>query len=510
MHYAILIILIIVILAFQVTCYVNVRRQIGKFFGIFPGEEKKYNIKIVHTDSENRINDSRLQTEANDGISQIEVEDASPVMEKILTALNIYLKKNHGAASDFNLMKDVVERYCDAEEESISTQQPIPLYLGLMGTMLGIIVGIAAISWTGDFSNDLMKNIGDLMKCVAVAMAASLVGVLCTTLIAWYSKSAVAKVEADKNRFYSWMQTELLPVLSGDAVNALYMMQQNLMSFNQTFKSNISNLDDVLQKISDTSREQVALVNLVKDIDIKQVAQANIRVLKELKDCVAEIQVFNQYMQNVSSYLNAVNALNSSLNAHLDRTAAIERMGNFFESEIAQVSAREQYINQVVANVDDTLKKTFESLSESTRMSVSELKVKSVTEFDEISGLLQKQMDAFREALGRQQQEMSAALLHRNEEFAACLDSQQKAVSEKNIDLDRIMEKISMIADVKDVLQKIADKMEERQPVQIPVSQDTSVEKLPRYVTVTSILLGLAMLLATFTCIWCLFEMWMI
>ena len=37
-------------------------------------------------------------------------------------------------------MKDVVERYCDADEEEITTQQPIPLYLGLMGTMVGIII----------------------------------------------------------------------------------------------------------------------------------------------------------------------------------------------------------------------------------------------------------------------------------------------------------------------------------------------------------------------------------
>ena len=101
-------------------------------------------------------------------------------------------------------MKDVVERYCDAEEEEITTQQPIPLYLGLMGTMVGIIVGIGAIAISGGLAGDsLMNHISELMTCVAIAMAASFTGVLCTTLIAWKSKDAVSKVQADKNRFYS-------------------------------------------------------------------------------------------------------------------------------------------------------------------------------------------------------------------------------------------------------------------------------------------------------------------
>lgn len=50
-------------------------------------------------------------------------------------------------------MKDVVERYCDAEEEEINIQQPIPLYLGLMGTMVGIIVGIGFIAVSGGLSS---------------------------------------------------------------------------------------------------------------------------------------------------------------------------------------------------------------------------------------------------------------------------------------------------------------------------------------------------------------------
>ena len=87
-------------------------------------------------------------------VSQVHIEDASPTLLEVEHSLNMYLQKNKGAASDFHIMKDVVERYCDADEEEITTQQPIPLYLGLMGTMVGIIVGIVYIAATKGFSVD--------------------------------------------------------------------------------------------------------------------------------------------------------------------------------------------------------------------------------------------------------------------------------------------------------------------------------------------------------------------
>ena len=288
MHYFIVIALIILIIGLQVKSYLNTKSKINSFNSIFPSYDSDYRIKNVlvkvseEPDYESE-EDYLFSDEEGVEVSQLEVASSSSVMGHIVTALNNYLSKNKGAASDFHLMKDVVERYCDAEEEEITTQQPTPLYLGLMGTMVGIIVGIGAIAISGGLAGEsLMNHISELMTCVAIAMAASFTGVLCTTLIAWKSKDAVSKVQADKNRFYSWIQTELLPVLSGDAVNAIYLLQQNLMSFNQTFKANVAGLDTALSKIGDSSREQVELIELIRDIDIRQVAQANIKVLIDI------------------------------------------------------------------------------------------------------------------------------------------------------------------------------------------------------------------------------------
>ncbi len=291
------------------------------------------------------------------------------------------------------------------KRKSVSNNQ-FHCILDLWAQWLVLFVGIGFIAISGGLSNDaLMENITSLMTCVAIAMAASLIGILCTTLISWEAKNATTQVEANKNRFYSWLQTELLPVLSGNAVNALYLLQQNLMTFNQTFRTNIEGLDEALSKVADSSREQVELISLIKDIDIKRVAQANVSVLKELKDCTGEIAVFNKYLHNVSNYLEAVNGLNNNLNEHLSRTAAIEKMGAFFEREITQVTEREQYINEVVAKVDNTLRKTFEQLQESTKENVTLLRNNSITEFNALQKHYAEQEEEFTKMLQKQQEE---------------------------------------------------------------------------------------------------------
>ena len=353
-------------------------------------------------------------------------------------------------------MKDVVERYCDADEEGITTQQPIPLYLGLMGTMVGIIIGVIYIAATNGFSGDgITKSVTELMTCVAIAMSASLIGIYCTTRISWKSKDAFSRVESDKNKFYSWLQTELLPTLSGNTVNALYMLQQNLTKFNTSFQSNISGLNKALGQIKETSSEQVELINLLQDIDIRRVAQANVTVLRELKDCTGELSRFNQYIHSVSDYLTAVNALNSNINEHLNRTAAIERMGAFFEQEINQVTAREKYINEVVANVDNTLKDTFNALSDSTKSGVTELRNNSAAEFDKVSQTLTAQQQEFKTALDTQREEFAQALRAEREAFVEYLRGQKDNLSAKSEEITQIVDRIRDLAETKTAMNSL-------------------------------------------------------
>lgn len=468
MHYIIVIVIIVGIICFQLYSYADTSKKIRKYKSIFPKSVSAYSLReltlreeperilISEEDDLPLSLDEETEREDDVTVSQVHIEDASPTLSEVEHSLNMYLQKNRGAASDFHIMKDVVERYCDADEEEITTQQPIPLYLGLMGTMVGIIVGIVYIAATKGFSvDDITRSVTELMTCVAIAMSASFVGVYCTTRISWKSKDAFSKVESDKNKFYSWLQTELLPTLSGNTVNALYLLQQNLSQFNSTFQTNITGLSRALGQVRETSAEQVELINLLQDIDIRRVAQANVTVLRELRDCTGELTRFNQYMHSVSDYLTAVNALNSNINEHLNRTAAIERMGAFFEQEIDQVRTREQYINQVVANVDNTLRDTFNALSEGTRNGVTELRNNSTAEFDRVTEALTAQQQTFKDALNAQRDEFAQALRTEQESFMEYLRGQKDSLSAKSEEITQIVDRIRDFSETKNAMNSL-------------------------------------------------------
>lgn len=468
MHYIIVIIIIVGIICFQLYSYADTSKKIKKYKSIFPKSVSAYSLRelslrkepehtLISEDDDLPLSlDEVTEGEDEVTVSQVHIEDASPTLLEVEHSINMYLQKNKGAASDFHIMKDVVERYCDADEEEITTQQPIPLYLGLMGTMVGIIVGIVYIAATKGFSvDDITRSVTELMTCVAIAMSASFMGVYCTTRISWKSKDAFSRVESDKNKFYSWLQTELLPTLSGNTVNALYLLQQNLTQFNSTFQTNISGLNRALGQVRETSAEQVELINLLQDIDIRRVAQANVTVLRELRDCTGELTRFNQYMHSVSDYLTAVNALNSNINEHLNRTAAIERMGAFFEREIDQVRTREQYINEVVANVDNTLRDTFNALSEGTRNGVTELRNNSTAEFDRVTEALTAQQQTFKEALNTQRDEFAQALRSEQESFMEYLRGQKDSLSAKSEEITQIVDRIRDFSETKNAMNSL-------------------------------------------------------
>lgn len=439
LHYIVVILLIAAILVLQWRIFRSTLGKIKAYRSTFL-PVRMYKIEQCPLPRGNQGNGEAENGEAENGeehmvetVAQLKVssKDASPVLKEIFKSLNKYLIKNKGAVSDFHLMKDVVERNCEVVEEEINIQQPIPLYLGLMGTMIGIIVGIGFIAFSGGLDSDsLVDNISSLMTCVAIAMIASLVGISCTTFLSWKTKDANATVEAEKNLLYSWLQTELLPTLSGNAVNALFMLQQNLTTFNSTFQNNIKGLGEALSMVGNSSKAQAELLATIEKIDIKRAAEANVTVLKELRECTGELETFNKYLHNVSSYLESVNALNKNLTDHLDRTQVIEEMGKFFKNEIEAIDQRKQYINHAVASVDDTFKITLSKLEKSTNDGI----------------------DAFVASLVRNHNEMITHYAELRKIYHDELENERHEFSKRMSETTQIVEEMNKLSDVKEVM----------------------------------------------------------
>lgn len=256
----------------------------------------------------------------------------NPLIIKIVDTINSYLLRNKGAVSDFNLIKDIVERNCDAVDEEINQQLPVPIYLGLMGTILGIILGL----WSINFDpQNFMESVTDLIGSVKLAMGCSFMGLLLTTILsAWFYRGAKARLEAQKNELYTFIQIELLPQLSQDANSTILTMQAHLEKFNEGFSENVAGFDGIMTRILQVFDSQVQLNEQLKDMDISQVASLNKNTLAELRKSITEFEKFNQYLNLMNSFVQKTAKVTDTVNEQLRRTDDIKGIVSSMEENI--------------------------------------------------------------------------------------------------------------------------------------------------------------------------------
>lgn len=321
-----------------------------------------------------------------------EADDMDKVSENIETSINTYLRKNKGAVSDFNLIKDIVERNCDTLEAEIISQTPLPLYLGLMGTVAGIILGLFTITLSGGFSN-IEKVIEILMSDVAIAMVASFMGIGFTTLTLWKSKQCKVTVEANKNRFYTWIQTNLLPVISRSAVSAITLLQQNLTRFNDSFTGTVDRLEEKLGDVGDVYESQIEILEKIEAIDVKRMAMANVKVLAALDGSMASLDRFSQYMSNVTEYLTAVRELNGKLDEHLERTETLGIVSEFYKKQMKEIELRQDAIKSAVLSVDNVMKSAFATLQSNSEQDLRSMQEAFVGQMISMQEMISKQAE---------------------------------------------------------------------------------------------------------------------
>lgn len=415
MHFILLIVAVAIIIALQLIVFEKTLNLTKLFKGIFSPNEDDYwlsseinlyskneeEIKVILEREGFNVVDYIVMVFSHSGLPQdsFKIDDAksdlrnhfnkklsfethndNKVFKEIQGSINSYLEHNKEGVSDYYLIKDIVDRNCDAVEEEIDTQIPIPLYLGLVGTMFGIIVGVGFL-WIGGGLNELLnsgsdtdssvKGIQALLGGVALAMISSIVGIILTTIGSMKLKKAKVGFEANKHVFLSWLQKKLLPSIKSDVSGALVQMSRNLNQFNSTFSTNTVNLNSVLAEINKSYKEQRELVEAVSKLSQEDLPTKNIELYKLLKASMTEVDKLTQVINNSSSYLEKVKALNDNIYQFKERTRYIEYLSEFFrkhdnwlvenyeQANKTMIDTVEKY-NQSVTDVIGQMKETLE------------------------------------------------------------------------------------------------------------------------------------------------------
>ena len=278
---------------------------------------------------------------------------------EILKSINNYLLRNKGAISDFMLVKDIVDRNIDKTDDQITSSIPTPLYLGLMGTMLGIIGGlyfmptIAAPVPGGVESADPISGIDSLLDGVKIAMIASVVGLFLTVISNVVFLSVRKSVENQKNDLFTFIQTELLPILSKNTTSSLHTLQTNLLKFNSDFTTNMNQFSGIISAVKNTFDSQLDVVEELKRIDVANIAKYNIDVMQQLKSSFRNLKDLSEYLLKTNSLLKNTEQLNLTINNQLDKVGDISEMVKKFDSHASHISDNSKYLASHFENFDE-------------------------------------------------------------------------------------------------------------------------------------------------------------
>lgn len=420
-------VIIIAIICIQVFFFVKNLLRMNQFSKIF-SEESSWRLR------------RNEQTNLVDGVYGA----GNTIFESIKNSINKYLGNNSGSVIDFGLLKDAVDRHCDSVENDIATQTPIPLYWGLAGTMAGVIIGLTDLlksdailtlmGSSGGVINVASENaalgINALLSGVAWAMLASIIGILLTTANSLLFKRCKLKEENGKNSFLAWMQSELLPELPSDTSQALNNLVKNLNKFNNTFKENTSNLGNALNAVNQSYAIQAEIIKAVHDMDVMKMANANVRVLQELKECTDKLEAFNDYLDDIEGYTSAIHKFEAQFGEQADRLHILEEIRDFFRRHKSEIA-------KTTADADKTLQDSLENIKESTSENVNEMQKRFVEQSEHFKKILEDEKDAFERFITQMNAQFSAQMSNMPQ-----LAKQLEEISSIPVRLDKLIDKV--------------------------------------------------------------------
>jgi hypothetical protein len=376
-------------------------------------------------------------------------EGNSVVFGNILNSLNKYLLRNRHSVADFSLIKDIVERNTDTLEEEVNLTLSTPLYLGLMGTMLGIVIGIFSMSSLigADIrESSVSVGIATLLGSVKIAMIASFVGLLLTI-----SNSAVTfkgskfRLENKKNDFYTKIQVELLPSLN-QGMNATFdSLQRNLFRFNEKFDANLDRLGTVFDKNYDSILMQKQLVEQMDRSKVAEISGFNVKVLGEMGNALTQFDKFNSFFSNINTYLANSVELTKSSRDMLARTSNFEVIANsvkqylhdgnklttFLSAHFSDLETHKAKVDEAIVSTGFHISDSFGQLQQSLRRSTELLGEEAV----------QRNLEA-RKLFGDFSEDLKSFFVEQSERVA-------EVIEQKKSSLDELKHLQTLLAEVK-------------------------------------------------------------
>jgi len=212
-------------------------------------------------------------------------------------------------------VRRITEEHIYRQEDAINRSITIPLYMGLMGTILGIIFGLFAY---GQSSVTVQMPIDEIINAVKIAMAVSFLGLLLTVVNQTRTFSnAKANLEMGKEEFYKYLKMKFR-TFENEFAPVVMDMKNGLEKFNSEFTKNLDNMSLTLKTAETFSKWDFAslekAINKFKNVEI---------YLEKIKNLLDKITKHESTINSVRTLQETTDSLNNNVALFAEATSKI-------------------------------------------------------------------------------------------------------------------------------------------------------------------------------------------
>lgn len=305
-------------------------------------------------------------------VSLITNAGGSKAFQEVVFETNEYLCKNVGTSADLGVLQDICDKKLEVKENAVKSTLNLPLFVGLGGTFIGIIIGVIGFAFDlnslfdstsssseieqtvntpvgndnvptismvesqqNESSSDETNSLQFLLYGIGCAMAASLCGlVLMVINTAINYRKATADLDTKRNVYFDFLRRELMPTLANSMSSSLNSLKSVLGHFVDKFGKNLDAYADSAELLNENLEKQHLVLTQIQDMGMTRMANRVASAFVQLNEAADALNTFHQYQQDLNTTIhqvqggvaqidtliakfdNFISALNSVANAH--------------------------------------------------------------------------------------------------------------------------------------------------------------------------------------------------
>ncbi|MCM1141176.1 MAG: hypothetical protein NC453_21630 [Muribaculum sp.] len=352
------IVAVVGIVIFQWKSFSETKKGIDALKSFFPDITKVYlhesTIDKSDLKSRDRLKDIAQNPPGKKDVSSMTDDDlnvsliynttGSPAFKEVVVETNEYLCKNAGTSADLGVLQDICEKKLEVKENAVRSTLNLPLFIGLGGTFIGIIIGVIGFamdlnslfdttsksqeteivstmpSTSGSTtqiqttteessSSDDTNSLQFLLYGIGCAMIASLFGLSLTVAnTAFNYKKATANLDTKKNEYFDFLRRELMPTLATSMSSSLNSLKGVLGHFVDKFGRNLDAYADSADLLNDNLEKQHLVLTQIQDMGMTRMANKVASAFTQLSDAADALNTFQQYQQGLNVTMQQVQA----------------------------------------------------------------------------------------------------------------------------------------------------------------------------------------------------------